>query len=578
MLAIPGKVKIAGRHNKPLLTAAVPEIPRHIVRRKKMGFTLPMDSWFRGPLKEWMSERLSEESTRSVGFLRPEGVSRLWGSFLRGEQYTSWSRVWSLAALVSWCRENGVAADFSTGRASRPASREFKIQKPKRLQPDEFTIQNSQFKIPVRVLLVLPAAFATAGGIEMYNRLLVKAFGEILSESGGSCEVLVLNDRPDEFDPRYLAEGQSLPQVFARSKSRLIAAALRAARKLKPELIVLGHVNFAPLALTLRLASPASKQWFMIYGIDAWERLDAIRRRALRKSDLIVSISQYTKDEFTRLNDIEPDKVKLLPCALDPFFDSRIAQSRNRAPGAASDATLPNSPRPVGEGGRQRLPGEGGAQSNSDSSRLTTYSSRPPILLTVARLSKSDDYKGLDHVLRALPAVALAVPGVRYVIIGDGDGRPRLEQLARELGVAERVEFRGRVSEEALARVYAECSLFVMPSSKEGFGIVYLEAANFGKACVVDSRGAASEVVLDGETGRVVHQDEPARLEQTIVELLRSPADLDRMGRNAKRRLEERFTYESFKENLRGLLAGGESSRAAVTDVKDVKDVESVKA
>jgi asparagine synthase (glutamine-hydrolysing) len=109
MLAIPGKSKVAGRRNKPLLTAAVPEIPEQVVRRPKMGFTLPMDVWFRGPQKEWLADLLSPASIRPLGFLNAASVEALWRSFLPGEKYTSWSRVWCVAALAGWCRQHDVS-------------------------------------------------------------------------------------------------------------------------------------------------------------------------------------------------------------------------------------------------------------------------------------------------------------------------------------------------------------------------------------------------------------------------------------------------------------------------------------
>lgn len=163
----------------------------------------------------------------------------------------------------------------------------------------------------------------------------------------------------------------------------------------------------------------------------------------------------------------------------------------------------------------------------------------------------------MDRVIRALPLIARRVPDVRYVVIGEGDDRARLESLAEECAVRERVEFRGRVGESELARAYADCALFVMPSSREGFGIVYLEAARFGKASVADSRGAAPEVVLDGETGRVVDSDDKAALASAIAELLENDAERRRLGENARRRLEENFTYEAFRKRLEEILAGG---------------------
>ena len=93
-------------------------------------------------------------------------------------------------------------------------------------------------------------------------------------------------------------------------------------------------------------------------------------------------------------------------------------------------------------------------------------------------------------VIRALPSLLQTVPDVTYVIAGSGP-QERLDHLARELGVRDRVIFTGLVSDEDLAAIYALCDLFVMPSrqdlaqhSVEGFGLVFLEANACGKPVI----------------------------------------------------------------------------------------------
>jgi len=100
----------AERPNKPLLTAAVTGLPDVAIRRRKMGFTLPYNTWFRGPLRPWMEGLLLGESIGRLGFLDPEGVSNLWRSFLKGDRYTTHARIWCVAALAGWCEANGVSS------------------------------------------------------------------------------------------------------------------------------------------------------------------------------------------------------------------------------------------------------------------------------------------------------------------------------------------------------------------------------------------------------------------------------------------------------------------------------------
>ncbi len=362
-----------------------------------------------------------------------------------------------------------------------------------------------------RFLLVLPGAFGPAGGLEMYDRLIIKGFQEIARERGGSCETLVLLDEDKHFDARYLDPAAPPPRGFAGSRPRFAATTLERVALFPPDLVVFGHVNFSALALAVRALRPTAKQWFLTYGIDVWRRLVKVQLLAVRTAQRILSISDYTRVQLCAHNRVSPSDVQLLPCALDPFWAADFATK--------TDLATPDPTR--------------------------------PLLLTVARLAESERYKGIDQVIRALSTIAKAIPGVRYAIVGTGTDRARLEQVARDAGVADRVDFRGRVSPEALASAYAESSLFVMPSAKEGFGIVFLEAALFGKASIGGNHGGTPEVIVDGETGRLVTYDDVDAFATTAIDLLGDPARLAAMGTAAQRRLEARFTYPTFLDTLR---------------------------
>ena len=371
------------------------------------------------------------------------------------------------------------------------------------------------------ILLALPGAFGPTGGIEMYNRLLIKAFHEIARERGTTCETLLLLDAESHFDDRYSGSGMPRPRWFAGSRPRFAASILARAALLDPGLIVFGHVNFALAAVAARALRPHAAQWFITHGIEVWRRMSPQQRLAVGTAERVLAVSDYTRTQLVQHNGVRRSRVGLQPCALDPFWADDFARLRD--PAAANGKVDPER----------------------------------PLLMTVARLADSDRYKGIDQVIRALPAIARAVPGVRYAIIGDGTDRPRLEQVARDHGVAERVEFRGRLSPEALAEAYAESSLFVMPSAKEGFGIVFLEAALFGKPSIGGNHGGTPEVIVDGTTGRLVTYDDVEGFASTCVDLLADRARLAAMGAAARQRLEERFTYPSYLRNLRAHVHSG---------------------
>lgn len=108
VLRVPGRLKVRRGTTKPLLAAAVPGIDQAALRRPKMGFTLPFDAWFRGPLRGWMEGVLLDGPTRRLGILSPPAVEALWRSFLRPGRPVSHARVWSLAALSAYCEANQI--------------------------------------------------------------------------------------------------------------------------------------------------------------------------------------------------------------------------------------------------------------------------------------------------------------------------------------------------------------------------------------------------------------------------------------------------------------------------------------
>lgn len=182
------------------------------------------------------------------------------------------------------------------------------------------------------------------------------------------------------------------------------------------------------------------------------------------------------------------------------------------------------------------------------------------VILTLGRLVAR---KGHDLVIRALPRVLEAVPDVVYLIAGDGPDRERLETLARELGVAGRLVFAGRVPDEEVVAYYNAADVLAMPSREEpekgdveGFGIVFLEANACGKPVVGGRSGGVMDAVSDGVTGFLVDPQDPAELASRLVELLQDPDLARRMGKAGRVRAERDFTWDLSAHRLRGAVEG----------------------
>jgi phosphatidylinositol alpha-1,6-mannosyltransferase len=185
------------------------------------------------------------------------------------------------------------------------------------------------------------------------------------------------------------------------------------------------------------------------------------------------------------------------------------------------------------------------------------------VLLSVCSLAAGNEFKGVDTVIRALPEIARVFPAVRYVVVGEGAVRKKLEDLAGELGVVRNITFAGEVSDSKLAELYRGCDVFVLPSrgkgqrgvaGGEGFGRVYVEAALAGKPVVGSRCGGASEAVLEGKTGFVVNPEASGEVAEAALNLLQDRQLAARMGAEGRAWALDNFTEEALCGSLRKLL------------------------
>ena len=159
------------------------------------------------------------------------------------------------------------------------------------------------------------------------------------------------------------------------------------------------------------------------------------------------------------------------------------------------------------------------------------------VILTVGRVSALERYKGHDRIIAALPGIIAFVPDAAYLIVGSGDDRPRLQQLACEAGVGDRVVFAGHVPDPELPDHFALAHVFAMPSTGEGFGIVFIEAAASGLPVVGGNCDGSVDALADGRIGRLVDPHAPAEIEGAVIDALLGrhpvPADSEEVRRFA---------------------------------------------
>jgi phosphatidyl-myo-inositol dimannoside synthase len=365
-----------------------------------------------------------------------------------------------------------------------------------------------------RVIIGLFPELDAVGGVQRAGRHLAAVLTEFATSRGMECRLISLNDSQELH--RMSVGGREF--VFTGcdgGKGRFTATALRAARR-KAKLVLAAHPNLGPVVQAMRLAAPRLKSIICTHGIEVWEPMSRLRRGALRHANLVLAPSRDTADHVASEQQVPRERIRVLPWALDPQFEALLA--------AGSQLTPPGD-FPAGR-----------------------------VILTVGRWVAEERYKGMDTLITALPRLLTKWPEVQLVLAGSGDDRTWLEELADQSGVNWHVHFLSDLSSAELAACYAACEIFALPSSGEGFGLVYLEAMARGKPVIGGAHGGAPEIIEDSVTGYLVPHGDAVHLATCIDALLADPIHAKEMGMRGKQRAENEFRFNVFAKSLKKIL------------------------
>lgn len=269
------------------------------------------------------------------------------------------------------------------------------------------------------------------------------------------------------------------------------------------------HVHWpVPLGLWAWAARRARRAALVVtfYGIELrWVKrslpfLKGFVRRVARSADRVVAISSATAREIRELVDV--------PVVVIPYTTT--------------------------------LPERVAARASAMHDGLT--------LLFVGRLV---ELKGVAYLIEAVARLRGRV-AARLVVVGIGPDRPRLEALARNLGVDGGVEFRDKVPDAELQRAYATTDVFILPSildargDTEGLGVVLLDAMSYGIPVIASRIGGIPDIIVDGVSGVLVPPADAGALADAIERLARDPAYAHRLGEGGRARLQTHFTWDAI--------------------------------
>jgi glycosyltransferase involved in cell wall biosynthesis len=165
-----------------------------------------------------------------------------------------------------------------------------------------------------------------------------------------------------------------------------------------------------------------------------------------------------------------------------------------------------------------------------------------PLILTVARLHPN---KGLPNLIKAMKYVIKKVPSAKLVILGKGSLYLPLKKLAHYLGIEHSVRFHtDPIPNNKMITVYSSCDIFVLPSLREPFGRALVEALACGKPAIATKIGGPKDLIIDEKTGFLVQPGDIKQLATRMITLLTDHDLAEKMGSNARRRIEKEYDWE----------------------------------
>lgn len=331
----------------------------------------------------------------------------------------------------------------------------------------------------MKILYLATDAYGGKGGIAQYNRDLIEA----LANHSEVSEIIVLVRRmPEKYQERKVAKIRFV-EVSSISVIRFIYCAFKE-RLNSHDLVISGHINLLPLATVISCLNN-TRLVLLVFGIEVWQDIGRLRYLCMKRVNSVWSISHITKNRMLAKNPLNQAQFEILPNAIH-----------------LSDYEISQKPEAL----------------------LNQYQLQDQkILMTLSRLNPSERYKGHDQIIEALPLLLKMSPNLKYLIVGDGDDRERLEKKVLDLGLQPSVLFIGYIKEDEKRHYLSLADAFVMPSKGEGFGFVFLEALACGIPVIGGDSDGGVEALLDGRMGALVDSDDRVKLIDAINAALHAP-------------------------------------------------------
>jgi len=326
-----------------------------------------------------------------------------------------------------------------------------------------------------------------------------------------------------EYDTRYdlMSQYLSSENYTAFNNSRIGLGLTSIKEASRADIVILNHINFSLIGVVIKLFNPKCQVWLIAHGIEVWRPLNFTKRTFLKKyCDKIICVSNFTRQQMITRHHAEAGKCLVLNNAVDPFIK------------------LPDT-------------------FDKPEYLLNRYALTPSnqVIFTLTRLASSEQYKGHEQVIKAVSNLKQAFPNIKYILSGQYDSveETRIRSLIEKYDVGDEVILTGFLNENELTDHFLLADLFVLPSKKEGFGIVFVEALACGLPVICGNADGSTDAIKDGQLGTAINVDDLTELQNTITRYLNSPLTLDKR-KNLQKECLLYFDEKYYRKNLKQML------------------------
>lgn len=315
------------------------------------------------------------------------------------------------------------------------------------------------------------------------SRTLAHSLFTITERDNKQFSLWSLYDRDIDLIPQYLPAANF--RGFNRNLFKFITNCIQLGKQC--DVIILSHINLAIVGVAIKLLYPACKVVLIAHGVEVWRPLTLLKRALLKYCDRIICVSNFTRLEVIRRHNTLPEKCIVIHNVVDPFMKLPVAF---------------NKP--------DYLINRYGLSQNDN------------IVFTLTRLASSEQYKGYDQVLQAITLLKPSVQNLKYLLSGQYDKQEeqRIRGLINQYNLQEHVILTGFVKDEEITDHFLLADVFTLPSKKEGFGIVFIEALACGLPVICGNVDGSMDAIRQGELGTAINPDVVADLAAAMLSII----------------------------------------------------------